>query len=160
MLESLINVLTGKTTLQSNFKAEYPGRDNNQHKLQVATSAIFIEMAKADGKFSDNEREQVVKVLEEQFNLDEIYVDELLKLSSAKLQESVSIYEFSNVLNEYFSFEDKFELLKNLWRLIYSDKKLDKYEDHLIKVIGGMLRLEHKQIINAKMLVREELGLE
>jgi len=160
MFESLINVITGKIPLQSNIKAEHPERDNYQHKIQIATAAIFIEMAKADGKFSAGEREQVVKVLQHQFNLEKGYVDELLELSSAELKDAVSLYEFSNILNENFSFDDKFELLKNLWRLIYTDKKLDKYEDHLIKVIGGMLRMEHKQIINAKMLVREELNLE
>ena len=51
-------------------------------------------------------------------------------------------------------------LIKNLWRLIYTDARLDKYEDHLIKLIGGMLNLEHKQIIDAKMLVRYELGID
>ena len=57
-------------------------------------------------------------------------------------------------------FDDKYELLKNLWRLIYTDKTLDKYEDHLIKMIGGMLQMEHRQIINAKMLIRKELNIE
>jgi len=47
-----------------------------------------------------------------------------------------------------------------LWRLIYTDKKLDKYEDRLIKLIGGMLKMEHKRIINAKLLIRQELNLD
>jgi len=51
------------------------------------------------------------------------------------------------------------ELLKNRWRLIYTDEKLDKYEDRLIKIIGGMINIEHKQIINTKLLIRKELNL-
>ena len=34
------------------------------------------------------------------------------------------------------------------------------YEYHLIKKIGGMLQIEHKQIINAKMFIRKELNIE
>ncbi|MCH9028251.1 MAG: TerB family tellurite resistance protein [Bacteroidetes bacterium] len=62
--------------------------------------------------------------------------------------------------NENFTNEDKNTLLKNLWRLIYTDKKLDKYEDRLIKIIGGMMKMDHKQIINAKLLIRQELNLD
>lgn len=160
MFDSLIDILTGKIPSVSVDRSENTEKDNRQEKLEIATAAIFIEMAKADGKFSNEEREQVVKVLQKQFNLEKAYVAELLDLSSAELKNSVSLYEFSNILNEHFKVNDKFELLKNLWRLIYSDKKLDKYEDHLIKVIGGMLNMEHRQIINAKMIVREELKLD
>jgi uncharacterized tellurite resistance protein B-like protein len=106
------------------------------------------------------EREHIVVSLKNRFGLEEEYVHELIELSHAELKESVSLYEFSGVINERFTIEDKFELLKNLWRLIYTDKTLDKYEDHLIKMIGGMLQMEHKKIINAKMLIRKELNIE
>jgi len=134
--------------------------DHHEKQLQIATAAIFIEMAKADGDFSDEEREHIVVSIKNRFGLEEEYVHELIELSHAELKDSVSLYEFSSVINERFAFEDKYELLKNLWRLIYTDKTLDKYEDHLIKMIGGMLRMEHKQIINAKMLIRKELNIE
>ena len=128
--------------------------------MQIATAAIFIEMAKADGDFSDEEREHIVKSLKNRFELEEEYVNDLIELSNAKLKDSVSIYEFSGIINECFTFEDKFELLKNLWRLIYTDKTLDRYEDHLIKLIGGMLQMEHTQIINSKLIIRKELNIE
>jgi uncharacterized tellurite resistance protein B-like protein len=105
-------------------------------------------MARADGVFSVEEREQVISSLQKQFGLEAEYVNDLVELSKTKLLDSVSLYEFSSIINEHFSNDDKLELLKNLWRLIYTDKKLDKYEDRLIKIIGGMINIEHKQIIN------------
>jgi uncharacterized tellurite resistance protein B-like protein len=135
-------------------------QEDHQKQLQVATAVIFIEMAKADGEFSEEERKHIVHSLTKRYNLSEEYVNDLIELSKTELKESVSLYEFSNVINEHFSIDDKRELLKNLWRLIYTDEKLDKYEDHLIKIIGGMLRMEHKQIINAKMFIRKELNLD
>ncbi|MEJ2195486.1 MAG: TerB family tellurite resistance protein, partial [Ignavibacteriaceae bacterium] len=130
-----------------------------QKQLQIATAALFIEMARADGEFSEEEREQVIDSLQNQFGLDTEYVNDLVELSKAKLENSISLYEFSKIVNEQFSYENKLELLKNLWRLIYTDKKLDKYEDRLMKIIGGMINIEHKQIINMKMFVRNELNL-
>ena len=134
--------------------------DHHEKQLQIATAAIFIEMAKADGEFSDDEREHIVVSLKNRFELEDDYVHDLIELCKVELKDSISLYEFSGVINKNFTFEDKYELLKNLWRLIYTDKTLDKYEDHLIKLVGGMLQIEHKQIINAKMLIRKELNIE
>jgi uncharacterized tellurite resistance protein B-like protein len=159
MFEYLKKILSNESS--ESLKEESANKsDHHEKQLQIATAAIFIEMAKADGEFSDEEREHIVVSLKNRYGLEEEYVHDLIELSKAELKDSISLYEFSGVINKNFTFEDKFELLKNLWRLIYTDKTLDKYEDHLIKKIGGMLQIEHKQIINAKMLIRKELNIE
>jgi len=160
MFEHLKKLLSNDSISVSVNDLNDAEQESHQKQVQVATAAIFIEMAKADGDFSDEEREHIVVSLKNRFGLEEEYVNDLIELSHTELKDSVSIYEFSGIINERFTFEDKFELLKNLWRLIYTDKTLDKYEDHLIKMIGGMLQMEHRQIINAKMLIRKELNIE
>jgi len=109
---------------------------------------------------SDDERDVIILSLKKRFNLNEQDINELIELSKAKLDESISLYEFSNTINKHFTTDDKMKLLKNLWRMIYTDEKLNRYEDQLIKLIGGMLQMEHKRIIDAKMLIRKELNIE
>ncbi len=128
------------------------------NKYQVATAALLIEIAKADGNFSDDERKRIIEFMKNDFDLDDECVDELIKLSEHKVEESISVYEFSSVINENFTQEEKFELMKNLWRVIYEDGKLDSHEDQLIKIIGSTLNLEHKDIIGAKLFVKQEMG--
>ncbi len=133
-------------------------KEEHQHKkLQVATAALFVEMAKADGDYSDDERERVIHTMQNIFNLDDDCVRELIELSEKKLEESSSVYEFTSIINEHFNREEKFELLEDLWKIVYVDDKLDKYEDRLVKVIGGLINVDHKNIINAKLLVKEQL---
>ncbi len=160
MFDYLKKLLTNESNQESLQKNDVVERVDRNKQLQIATAALFIEMAKADGEFTEEERENVIQSLQKQFNIDAVYVNELMELSKLKLKDSVSLFEFSNVVNENFTNEDKNILLKNLWRLIYTDKKLDKYEDRLIKIIGGMLKMEHKRIINAKLLIRQELNLD
>lgn len=114
-------------------------------------------MAKADGDFSDEERERVIYTMRSTFNLDEDCVHELIELSEKKLEKSISVYEFTSIINNHFSREEKFELLEGLWKIIYVDDKLDKFEDRLVKVIGGLINVDHKDIIDAKLLVKEQL---
>lgn len=134
-------------------------KDTKNKKLQIATAALFVEMAKADGNFSSEERENVINILENTFELDEDCVKELIDLSEKKLEKSASVYEFASIINENFNRQEKLELLESLWKIIYVDDKLDKYEDRLVKVIGGMLNVEHKDVINAKLLIRQQLNL-
>jgi len=159
MFDYIRKALSTESNSESPVVSNSVKKVDHQKQLQIATAALFVEMAKADGEFSEDEREQAINSLQKQFGLDAEYVNDLVELSKTKLADSVSLYEFSTIINEHFSNDDKLELLKNLWRLIYTDKKLDKYEDRLIKIIGGMINIEHKQIINTKMLIREELNL-
>jgi uncharacterized tellurite resistance protein B-like protein len=127
-------------------------------KYQIATAALLVEIAKADGDFSDDERKRIIDLIKNDFDLDDECVNELLEISEQKVKDSVSIYEFSSVINESFTQHEKLELLKNLWRIIYEDGKLESHEDRLIKIIGSTLNLEHKDVIGAKLFVKQELG--
>jgi uncharacterized tellurite resistance protein B-like protein len=132
-------------------------QSDEEKKLHVATCALFVEIAKADSEFTSEEKNKIISIMKEAFKLEDYYVNELLELAEQEVYESVSIYEFTSIINQHFSEKEKFELLKDLWRLIYVDDQLHKYEDVLIKRIGGTLNLEHQKIIGAKLLVKEEI---
>ena len=127
-------------------------------KYQVATAALLIEIAKADGDFTDDERNRIIELMKSEFNLNDELVGELLELSEQKVSDSISVYEFSTIINETFNREEKIELMKNLWRVIYEDGKLDSHEDRLIKIIGSTLNLQHKDVIGTKLFVKQEMG--
>jgi len=129
---------------------------NESKKLQIATCALLIEMANSDSEFTDAERKKIIKVMQKTFNLEKEYVDELIELSEESVRKSISIYEFTTTINENFSKDEKFELLKNLWRLVYIDETLNMHEDHLIKKIGNTLNMDHRDVIDAKLMVKEE----
>ena len=143
--------------LKQLFKqTDRPEQINSDKMLQIATCVLLIEMAKSDNEFTADEREEIISVMQNTFNLEKEYVDDLIKLSEEEIKESISLYEFTTTINQSFSDYEKFELIKNLWRLIYKDEILNMHEDYLVKKIGIMLNLEHRDIISAKMMVKEE----
>ena len=97
--------------------------------------------------------------MKETFELNEKYVLDLLELSREHVNKSVSVYEFTEIVNSNFSFGEKFELVKNLWRLIYADEKLNSYEEYFVKKVSRNLHLHHQEMISAKLEVKKELGL-
>jgi len=158
MFEYLRRVLLSEQDEQISKKVETSSPKTLSKKYKVATAALLVEIAKADGDFSMDERKRIIDLMKKDFDLDDECVNELLALSEQKVKDSVSIYEFSSVINESFTQQEKLDLIKNLWRIIYEDGKLDSHEDRLIKIIGSTMNLEHKDVINAKLFVKREMG--
>ncbi|MGE5498115.1 MAG: TerB family tellurite resistance protein [Syntrophothermus sp.] len=152
MFEFLKQILTGA-------RDEKDIRISEEKKLQIATCALFIEIANADFSFSDEERREILRHMQEIFSIDHEESVELMEMAEMKVKSSVSIYEFTQMIDQYFDHDEKFEVLKNLWRLVYADNTLDQYEDHLMKRIGNNLHFEHREIMAAKLIVKEEMGL-
>ena len=158
MFEYLRRVLSSEQDEQISKKVETSSPKTLSKKYKVATAALLVEIAKADGDFSGDERKRIIDLMKKDYDLDDECVNELLALSEQKVKDSVSIYEFSSVINESFTQQEKLDLIKNLWRIIYEDGKLDSHEDRLIKIIGSTMNLEHKDVINAKLFVKREMG--
>lgn len=158
MFEHLRKIFSSSPADESNYSIT-ESTDNKNKKFQIAACALFIEMAKADGEFTEEEKNFIITEMNKTFDLDAQCTKELMELAELIVKDSVSIYEFTGIINQQFSQEEKLKLIESLWRLIYQDKKLHAYEDHLIKRIAATLNIEHKQIINAKLLVKEQMGL-
>jgi uncharacterized tellurite resistance protein B-like protein len=158
MFDYLKRILTQEERKEISAEPPIPSETENlENKLQVATAALFVEIATADGDFSDDERNRIINTLQKEFSLTDQCVDDLIKLSEESVKDSISVYEFTSVLNDHFNRDEKIQLLNNLWNLVYTDGKLNKYEDRLIKIIGSTLNLDHKDIINSKLIVKQEL---
>ena len=134
-------------------------KPNNEKKIQIAACALLVEIGKADSNFTNEERKKIISIMKNTFNVEEDYVNELIELSEKNFDENESIYEYTTIINNNFTNNEKFELLKNIWRLIYTDENLSRYEEHLVKMIGTLLNIEYSNIIGAKLLIKEELKI-
>lgn len=156
MIKLIKNVLFGHEGNEQNIKKS---KTNETKKLEIATCVLFVEMAGMDNHFDEDEKNFIIDIMKKKFNLDQEYIDELIEISENKIAESDSIYEYTTLINHQFSQEDKLELLKNLWQLIYIDKKLNQYEEQLIKKIGALLDLEYRDVIASKLEVKGEMKI-
>lgn len=154
--------LLSTNTNQDNNKQHYSSdsvSESTERKLQLATCALFLEVAHADDNFDPSEKKVLISLMKKMFDLKEDEVNELIKQSDEIISESVSLYEFTDVINEHFDKEEKYEIIKNLWRLILADEKINKYEEHFVRTISNNFHLEHKDMIAAKLEIKEELGI-
>ena len=132
-------------------KQDYVDQFNENQKIQVAACTLLIEAAKADSNYSDDEYDKVTSILKEMFSLNDDQIHELMGIAERWREKSVSVYEFTEVINKHFDTDEKYELVKKIWEVVYSDNVLDKYEEHLVRIISNNLNLSHRDMIAAKL---------
>ncbi len=132
--------------------------EQRDHLLALAAGALLIEVAWADHDIAAGEMAVIRSALSDQFELSEAEVDEIIRESRDKHDESVGLYAFTRTLVEAWDEQRRYELLVNLWRLAYSDADLDRFEEHTIRKISELLYVSHARFIEAKRTARDAAG--
>ncbi|MGO3344187.1 MAG: TerB family tellurite resistance protein [Marinomonas sp.] len=123
---------------------------------QGAVAALMMEVMMADHEVNDCEVEQVKGFLRESTDLGD-EVDVLYEEAKAGISNANDLYQFTKVINETASVEQKIELVKGLWRVAFADGVIDSYEDHRIRRISELLFMPHSEFIQAKLAVKAEI---
>ena len=145
-----------RQTLINNKKPSDSGPDNEE-RTRIAASVILLEAAHADHECTDEELEHVIETLRSDFDLSRQHVEDLLELAHRRRHQSVDLFEFTNHINNKFSREEKQAVLESVWRVIHIDGQFEKHEDHFARKLTHLLRLSHKEMIDAKLKAREQI---
>lgn len=149
MLKRLLEELTDKLATD-----EAP--ETHAHRLEQATAALMIEIARADHDHDPRETEAVRRALEQSFHLDATEIADILEAATGNVDDAVSLFEFTNVLNETISREDKIRVIENLWRVAFADGELDHYEEHYIRRIADLMHVSHKDFVRTRESLRPD----
>ena len=74
----------------------------DQHGLQLATAALLFEMLRADDDEHPDERHTLERALQKCFALSESETRQLSQLADREAAESVSLHQFTGLINRHF----------------------------------------------------------
>lgn len=121
-----------------------------EHSLRLATAALLVEMARQDEVVYKREREAAATALRDHFGLTMEEVTTLYALAEAEANEAIDYYQFTTLLKERLSYEQKEQVVELLWRVAAADGHIDRYEEHMVRRIAELLYLPHSSFIRAK----------
>lgn len=147
MLSRIANLLSGGPQAE-------PQQEHD--RIQVATCALLLEVAHADKQLHDLEEQTIRDLLAHKFDLDNEMADELIDYARGDLEESLDLYQFARVINVNFTPDEKYEVMEAVWRIIYADGVLDRYEDALARQISTLLNLDQRRSIDLKVKILDE----
>lgn len=154
-------MLAGIASFFENYlkdRADEPAEDR-EHKHQLASAALMIELCKCDQGIGDDETRALAGILQERFQLSPARIEELMALAEQEAREATSLYQFTSLLNESYTYEEKTQLIKGLWEVAFADGNLDRYEEHLIRRVAELMYVSHSDFIRTKLEVKQQLKI-
>tara|TARA_B100001971_G_scaffold9770_1_gene8001 strand:- start:346 stop:792 length:447 start_codon:yes stop_codon:yes gene_type:complete len=124
--------------------------------VPLAVCALMMEMAHADGEFSDEELGHIIDILKDEYHISVKEMDELIALADDERKEAIDLWQFSRQIRDNCSREEQRKILTLLWKVVYADGHLDKHEDYLMHKLANVFDLTHKELIGAKIAAKGE----
>ena len=126
------------------------GTDQLEHQLQLASAALMIEVLYADHAVKQAELDILRETLQDHFGLTSDEADNLIELADEERIEATDYYQFTSLINEFYTQQQKRELITRLWQMAYADNKVHKFEEHLVRRLADLLHVPHAAFIQSK----------
>lgn len=131
-----------------------PAHETRERALRLAAAALLFEVARADARIEDEERQALRAAVHDAFGLSGAEADELLELAEEESRTAASLYEFTRLVDTGLGPEQKVRLVELLWSIGFADRHKDAHEEHLVRRIADLLHVSHSDFIAAKIKAR------
>jgi uncharacterized tellurite resistance protein B-like protein len=126
--------------------------------LRLATAAVLLDIAYADGTFTPAEDGNVAAFLADRFTLSHEDAQELMEAADEIRKKTVDHFALTHYIRKNAPLAERIEIVKTMWRLALSDGTLSDYEGYLVRKLADLLGLEHHVMIDAKSAVLREIS--
>ncbi|OMH33293.1 TerB family tellurite resistance protein [Motiliproteus sp. MSK22-1] len=130
---------------------EKQSKIEREDALKLASAALLVEVSRADFDIDAKEQAAVIDTLKKQFELSNETVESLISLAESEVEESVSLHQFTRLVNDHYNPEQKLALIESMWKVAFADGEIDKYEDYLIRKVADLIYVSHSEFIRCKL---------
>jgi uncharacterized tellurite resistance protein B-like protein len=130
-----------------------------ERQLRLAVAVLLAEVMRDEDGVTPAERDAATAALRRHFGLEEAQLQELLQVAEKTVRGANDFFQFTSVLNERFSREQRIQVIEEMWRVAYADGHLGALENSVIARVADLLHVTHGEYIAAKMRVKEEGAL-
>ena len=128
-------------------------RRGEELDLPRAVCALLVAAARADGVFERDEAGAVAGLVAEQFGYSP--QETAVLVTAVAAEERLDLFPVARWLVENVSRAQRNEVLRLMWRVVFSDGRLEAREDVLMHRVGKLLELPHRDVIALKLAARE-----
>ncbi|MGX5173082.1 tellurite resistance TerB family protein [Aliikangiella sp. IMCC44653] len=131
-------------------------QNSNKENIHLAVAALFIESILIDNKRKAQEVNKVKNLLLKSYHIKPEALESLLENAEADLAEAVDYYQYTQLLNQHFDYNQKVQVVRELWQLALADNHLDSHEEHFIRKIADLLFVPHSEFIKSKIKAQSD----
>ena len=152
MLNRIKELLTPERTARS-------PESRSGEELHLAAASLLVESASMDGNFDENERQCIITLLQNQFELSIEETITLIDEAEHAVEGTGQLYGFTRVVKDCYDEGDRINIIEMLWEVAYADGNADPFEKNLILRVAGLIFVSDKDKGLAKKRVMARLGI-
>ncbi|HEY1433848.1 MAG TPA: TerB family tellurite resistance protein [Thermoanaerobaculia bacterium] len=137
-------------------KVSSPEEPHRPDAVAIAACALLLEIAHADDVFAPEERERILRAVREDLGVPAEDVAEVVRLAEQERRESVDLYQFTKLVSEKFTRDQRLRLLEVIWGVVYADGQLTTVENQLARRIAELLGFQHPEVQAVREKVKNE----
>ena len=126
-----------------------------EHRLHLAACALLLEVARMDEHVGDAELETIARACQRLLGLADDEVQDVVELAREEAKEATSLYQFTNLIHEHYTEDQKFALLRLMWEVALADNQVQALEEHMIRRVADLLYIPHARFTQARHLAEE-----
>jgi len=135
----------------------HEGQQSDEQALRLATAALLIEVTRADFHVEQSERRAVLSAVQDLFGLSRQETDDLVVMAEEEVDGSVSLFQFTQLVDKEFSQQQKAAVIEMMWRVAFADLNKDHHEEYLVRKVADLLHVPHSTFIRTRHTVEAEL---
>jgi uncharacterized tellurite resistance protein B-like protein len=151
MFDALLRLLSG---------AEITHLAAERNDPAFALAVLLIETAHSDDRITEREQRIVERAVGRRFRLQPFETARLVQAARQGAVRATDLYNFTRIVVQHFSEEERIGVIEMLWEVAYSDGELTGDEDTLIRRVAGLLYVSDTDRGEAKRRARERAGRE
>ena len=109
---------------------------------QLAVASLMITTALHDGEFDEIEKDEILKLLGNYYDLNMDKLNKLFEASYKLVDNANDIHQFTSKINSLINDEEKIMIIEMIWKIVIADGRIDDYENALVRKISGLLYID------------------
>ena len=132
--------------------------DQKFQPLVLSITTLFIHAARLDDNYSEIEKKTIVQCLQKLGIADKSYIQELISECEVLETNSNQILHLTQEIKKV-SYPERLKIIEMLVEIIYADRKLDSFEDNLIRRVAGLIYIESADMGAIRINIKKKLNL-
>ncbi len=121
-------------------------KKQNEPKVsqELALATLFIQLAKVDNDFSDEEYRIISTILEKRYGVTKSESEAIIKEAEIIETDSSDTMQITREVKSTIPYEDRLEILRDLWQIIMADNYRSNEENNFMRLVTKLLGMSDK----------------
>ncbi|MEO1206959.1 MAG: TerB family tellurite resistance protein [Pseudomonadota bacterium] len=121
---------------------EAPTEGLSENEIAIASAALLVKCANADGKRTPEEDAKLVEVITKGLELSAEEAESVIEFAEVRARDALDIHQFTKRLHANLDREERQRMVGWLWEMAQVDGRIDSDEQNTVTLIARLLDVE------------------